>query len=495
MPDTVNETQSRSTPPHSECLICGRDYPFRMPPAILDAASNGNLVVFAGAGITTERPGFFPASLYEEIKSVLSSPPEDLSFPSVMSSYEDEFGRLKLVAEIIERINYAISFPSLRSMVTRFYHELATISQIREVITTNWDDYFERFCAMQPIVNDRDYVFYNLPGRKVYKIHGSISNVSTIVATLDDYEECEERLKTSVMGGTLRHLLGTKIVVFVGYSLQDEDFKNVYDSLIEGMGALRPVTYVVSPFEISDADRFKLRHIKTDGSTFLRSLKNHLINMGENLPDKIYERIESLRTVVADCHASTAAMDWRGHPELIYSLAYQDGLLDGFGKTMTQFDTGDFTHIPHIQHVAASYDRLLHIAVEKNRYWDAAYIDGYQNALICLLMEDSEISLIPLYEVFNVGDFPPEVEDGDDADEDNEHVQLGAEESEDTHEDSEVNEEPTSDSDEEAEEEPEDGRQLPSVLSQDELLNILAGMEESSLKDMFSSIPCSLMGS
>ena len=399
MPTTLDQIESHPTPPHSECLICSHDYPFRLPPAIVDAARNGKLVIFAGAGISTERPGFFPTSLFEEMKSVLSSPPDDLSFPSIMTAYESEFGRLKLVQEIIERINYARSFSSLRSMVTRFHHELATIAQIREVITTNWDDYFERFCAMQPLVTDRDYVFYNLPSRKVYKIHGSISNVSTIIATLDDYKRCEEMLKTSVMGGTLRHLLGTKIIVFVGYSLQDEDFQNVYGPLIESMDSLRPVTYVVSPFDVPDADKFKLRHIKTDGSTFLRSLKEHLINIGENLPDKIFGRIEALREVAAKAHTITSDMDWRNHPELVYSLAYQDGLIDALGRMITLFDTGDYTYIRHIRHTAAEYDGLLQTAIEKHRYWDAAYIDGYRNAHVCMLLENAEVSTLPLYEI------------------------------------------------------------------------------------------------
>jgi hypothetical protein len=394
------------------------------------------------------------------MKSVLSSPPKDLSFPSVMTAYENEFGRLTLVQEIIERINYARSFTSLRNMVTRFHHELATISQIREVITTNWDDYFERYCEMQPIVTDRDYVFYNLPGRKVYKIHGSINNVSTVVATLDDYAQCEERLKTSVMGGTLRHLLGTKIVVFVGYSLKDEDFQNIYSPLIEGMDSLRPVTYIVSPFDVPDADKFKLRHIKTDGSSFLRSLKDHLVDSDDNLPDDIYERIESLRELIAKAHKITADMDWRNHPELFYSLTYQDGALDAFGKMLSLFSTGDTTNIHHIKHIWADYDKLLRVAIDKERYWDAAYIDGYRNAQICLLMEDDDLRMFPLYEFFDEDDFPPEEDSSwqpsEEAEGDN----------------------PTEEEDSEEKQVEEEAQKLPTLLSQDELLEMLAGINE-----------------
>jgi hypothetical protein len=211
-----------SPTPHADCVLCGKDYPFRLPSAIVDAAKHGRLIIFAGAGISTEQPGLYPDSFYEETRTCLSVMPEDTSFPSVMTCYEKEYGRLQLIEDVIDRVNYAKTYRIFRNLITRFHQELATIPQIHEVITTNWDDYFETVCGMLPIVTDGDYVYYKLPGRKIYKIHGSIGNVSTIIATLEDYKRREEELKGSLIGGTLRHLLGTKVVVFVGYSLRDD---------------------------------------------------------------------------------------------------------------------------------------------------------------------------------------------------------------------------------------------------------------------------------
>jgi hypothetical protein len=34
---------------HEGCAICGQDYDFTMPPAIVKAAKDGNLLLFAGA--------------------------------------------------------------------------------------------------------------------------------------------------------------------------------------------------------------------------------------------------------------------------------------------------------------------------------------------------------------------------------------------------------------------------------------------------------------
>jgi hypothetical protein len=446
-------------------VICGNDYPFKLPAAIVDAAKTGRLVVFAGAGISTERPGAFPDSLYEEMKSSLSSAPEDLSFPSIMTSYEEEFGRLKLIQEIIERISYAKSFISLRNITTRFYQELSTIPQITEIITTNWDDFFEVCCGCLPIVTDGDYVFYNLPGRKVYKIHGSISNVSTIVATLADYRRRQEELQSSLIGGTLRHLLGTKVVVFIGYSLRDEDFQNVYSPLIEGMKELRPATYVVSPFEMPTASEFGLRQLKTDGTTFVRSLKAHLITASRNLPDSIYKRIDVLLDRVAQCHEKTSAMAWRSCPPLIFSLSYQDGLLDSLGRMIIQSNTGEYSHLPHVEHVVESYNNLLDVAVDRRRYWDASYIHGYRNAFYALLLDEDEIGEIPLYELFDPEALPPEVEMSD----------AGANDQQDQSDYSPGQVECLED--QVSSEASRDDQWLPEMHSQEEIVEIISGLE------------------
>ena len=65
-------------------------------------------------------------------------------------------------------------------------------------------------------------------------------NVSTLIATDEDYERREEDFRTSALGSTLKHLLETTVVVFVGYSLTDPDFQSVYPGLLAGLGRSRP---------------------------------------------------------------------------------------------------------------------------------------------------------------------------------------------------------------------------------------------------------------
>lgn len=50
-----------------ECQICKNNLPFEIPEEIIDALINRNLVLFAGAGISTETKSVFKETLFEEV--------------------------------------------------------------------------------------------------------------------------------------------------------------------------------------------------------------------------------------------------------------------------------------------------------------------------------------------------------------------------------------------------------------------------------------------
>ena len=68
------------------------------------------------------------------------------------------------------------------------------------------------------------------------KIHGSIDNLSTIVATTNDYNKCFERLTKGVIGANLKTILSTKTVVFIGFSFGDDDFNQIMHYICNEMG-------------------------------------------------------------------------------------------------------------------------------------------------------------------------------------------------------------------------------------------------------------------
>lgn len=63
----VQPSMSNTSAPICECEICKRNTAFAFPQQLLEAVRARNVVIFAGAGVSTEDKLVFPYTLYEEI--------------------------------------------------------------------------------------------------------------------------------------------------------------------------------------------------------------------------------------------------------------------------------------------------------------------------------------------------------------------------------------------------------------------------------------------
>lgn len=181
----------------TNCAFCRNFHYFELPDHLLDQLTKGNLVVFAGAGISTETSTAFSFTFYDGIRAELRLDPKNKPpFPAVMSMYcKQPDGRRKLLEKLRSRFSYVEAFPELLRAATRFHQEISTLFYIDTYVTTNWDDYFERYCGATPFVTAEDFAFWNMPGRKVFKIHGSVSNYGSLVATDEDYRRARRQLE------------------------------------------------------------------------------------------------------------------------------------------------------------------------------------------------------------------------------------------------------------------------------------------------------------
>jgi hypothetical protein len=70
-------------------------------------------------------------------------------------------------------------------------------------------------------VNAEDFAFWRTAGRKGFKLHGSVSNFGSIIATDDDYRRARRQLQRGALGAALKLMLAAKTIVYVGYSFSD----------------------------------------------------------------------------------------------------------------------------------------------------------------------------------------------------------------------------------------------------------------------------------
>lgn len=393
-----------------ECEICKNDLPFEVPNEILDALIMEDLVVFAGAGISTENNTIFKETLYQDIMyDVELDDLEEPSFPELMSSFCNNTvnGRQKLLEKIKYRFDYCHQFNELYRAASRFHEEIAPIWMLKNIITTNWDDYFERKCSAIPIVTAEDFAFHKINQRKVYKIHGSISNYGSIVATTEDYEKCYASLNTGLIGATLKTLLATKTIVFVGYSFRDFDFIKILEFLKKEMKDILPHIYIVA---LDDGVNSRIEGInstliKTDGRYFFSVIKKHLEEKKLIIPESQMERIYEVEYLRHSAHRLVIEdFEKNRTPTLVFCAFYQDGVLHAIDYLKFKSRCGDSYNPMLLIQQLESYTKKIRKDLSKvKNYADLAYVDGYIEGLTIPLFEDFELEEFPLFYLFGKG--------------------------------------------------------------------------------------------
>lgn len=98
---------------------------------------------------------------------------------------------------------------------------------ISSIITTNYDDLVEQVFQFSPLVGNK--ILLSNPYGAVYKIHGSTDDPSTIIITEADYKKFDT--KYELIRAQLLSLFMHNPIIFMGYSLTDENIKNLLHTI------------------------------------------------------------------------------------------------------------------------------------------------------------------------------------------------------------------------------------------------------------------------
>src|SRR4051812_32204349 len=115
-----------NTPPKSSgCACCENERPFTVPQHLLEKFRSGEVVLFVGAGVSTENKKYCKSTFYDDIRAelkVIDTP----SFPELMSRYcAQPDGRIKLIQRIKQRFDYFAAFDDFYWSMTRFHRAVA----------------------------------------------------------------------------------------------------------------------------------------------------------------------------------------------------------------------------------------------------------------------------------------------------------------------------------------------------------------------------------
>ena len=388
-----------------ECAICKQEKPFTMPEEIISAYKQGNLVIFAGAGVSTETSDVYPFTFQELIKDELGIPPnEKIELPKLLSLYcKPPRSRKDLLRIIKERIDYVKGYSEFYTFATSFHRKLALIPHLNEIFTTNWDDFFEKECDATPIVTGQDFaVFQDVGGRTVFKLHGSIYNYGSIVATEEDYKKCYQRLSTGIIGANLKLLLMSKTIVFVGFSFDDNDFQRLYRLLKKDVSGLIPQSYVVTLDENAqeklNALSINATAIVTSAVFFVEQFRKRLVKDKLMLSADKFAKIFKTRQIIEKENAKLRTFKLKNYPDLIYAYYYMDGLIHTIDYLILKSKSGVNSCRDHVLAELLELGRIAKTYLAEKKYTDATYVKGRQQALAYFIADNDE--KLPIFFVF-----------------------------------------------------------------------------------------------
>ncbi len=235
------------------------------PAPFLEDLVQGRCLPFIGAGFS--RNGDLPPGqqmpAWDALGRSIAAALPDYEYTNALeglSAYAHEFSRVKLVEAISTQLHTTTIQPG------RAHEEFCHIPFDR-LVTTNWDFLLEeaytrirRYC-MPLLSEDQLSLSHSSAHVKLLKLHGDLHHPGRMVVTEDDYDGF---LATYPLLSTyLSSLLIDNTAFFIGYSLEDPDFRQVWHIVKDRLGTLRRPAYLLQVDARShERARFERRGVK-----------------------------------------------------------------------------------------------------------------------------------------------------------------------------------------------------------------------------------------
>lgn len=155
---------------------------------------------------------------------------------------------------------------------------VSEIPQINTIITTNYDTLFEEaYGSRRLTVIKKDInIPYAVNDRvHLYKIHGDIKDPDSLVITKNDYTNFFRSMNQPIWT-KVKSLLAEKTILFIGYSLEDQNIDFLLDDVISSLGENLKESFLVTPnlpkHKISRLNQKKIQYINSTGEELIKEI-------------------------------------------------------------------------------------------------------------------------------------------------------------------------------------------------------------------------------
>lgn len=243
------------------------DYLQYFPPPFLNDLVAGRVLPFIGAGFSKNAitpPGVTVPDFDQLARSLATQIPGYIYMGTTDATfaYEQAYGRVKLIEEMAAQLNREDVRPGPAHVA---FAELP----FDMVATTNLDSLLELAYesegrAVYPVMYEGQLSYFPevSPGSvTLLKPHGGFNNPDRIIVTERDYDTFATRFPLYSI--YLANLFITKTPLFIGYSMNDYDFRFTYESVSRQLGPNMRLGYTIQVDDTpDDITRFERRGVK-----------------------------------------------------------------------------------------------------------------------------------------------------------------------------------------------------------------------------------------
>lgn len=175
-----------------------------------------------------------------------------------ISAYSHEYSRCSLVSKLSDFLNVNKIKPGET-------HKSFAELPFKIVCTTNFDflleDSYQACCRQYKPVLDESQLSLSSDDKTtlILKIHGDLNHPNELVATEEDYDLFVE--KKPLFSTYLSYLLIVKTPLFIGYSIDDPDFRQIFKIVNERLGQTRRPAYAI----LRDASKYDVEKYERRG--------------------------------------------------------------------------------------------------------------------------------------------------------------------------------------------------------------------------------------
>ncbi|MFE4123982.1 SIR2 family protein [Priestia sp. YIM B13486] len=261
-------------------------------------------------------------------------------------------------------------------------HKLLTeIPQIDTIVTTNYDTLFEEAYGrdLSPIIQNSNIPYTGDKKIKLYKIHGDIKQLDTIVITKDDYTNFFRKSDEPIWN-KIKSLLSEKTILFVGYSLSDQNIDYLLDNVVANLGNNINESFLVTP----DLPKHKV-------SKLLQKKVEYIPMTGEELVETIHTEIKerennSLDAAKTDVNSEKSAIKQLMEISILISNPLDTNIDYDVEKILKHFNKFDL----HVNFYYLTEDSLNSLTGSKYVFIFSSIIEGQ------IIIEDSYLKATPV---------------------------------------------------------------------------------------------------